>query len=213
MALFVNNTNKIKMPKRMDSIMNKRAIFILGLVTLFFVSVYIGAKIEGNNKENTLADDIELSKEAENIPVNDVSLSIDSREEKTTPNTKFVLKKYYTQCNHLDTEEAELPEEMVNMTREELAKKYTNWEIEEFSKDEVVLCKKLDKFCSEHYLIIVENDEIMIYSLDKEGNKELKEKCDIAYEYLPETDKIILRDGIYVYGLQELNKIKEDFES
>ena len=41
----------------MDSIMNKRAIFILGLVTLFFASVYVGAKIEGSRKTNSLADD------------------------------------------------------------------------------------------------------------------------------------------------------------
>lgn len=197
----------------MDSIMNKRAIFILGLVTLFFASVYVGAKIEGSRKTNSLADDIGLIEEKQNVIVNEVSLSINANEEKTTPNTKFVLKKYYTHCNHVVTDEAELPEEMVNLTEEELSSKYTNWEIEEFSKDEVVLSKKIDKYCSEHYLIIAENNEILIYNLDEEGSKKLKEKCDIAYEYLPETDKIILQNGIYVYGIQELNKIKEDFES
>ena len=84
----------------MDSIMNKRAIFILGLVTLFFASVYVGAKIEGSRKTNSLADDIGLIEEKQNVIVNEVSLSINANEEKTTPNTKFVLKKYYTHCNH-----------------------------------------------------------------------------------------------------------------
>lgn len=193
--------------------MNKRAIFILCLITLFFVSVYVGAKIEGGRKTNTLADDIGIIEERENVILNEVSLTINANEEKITPNTKFILKKYYTHCNHVGIDEAELPEEMVNLTEEELASKYINWEVESFSKDEVVLSKKLDKYCSEHYLIIEEDGEIMIYSLDEEGNRKLKEKCDIAYEYLPETDKIILANGIYVYGSEELNKIKEDFES
>lgn len=193
--------------------MNKRAIFILCLITLFFASIYVGAKIEGRNRANALADDIELVKEEKNTVVNEVSFTVSTGEERTTPNTKFVLKKHYKDCNHTLKDEAEIPEEMVNLTKEELAEKYTNWEVESFSKDEVVLCKEIEKYCSEHYLIIVENNEILIYSIDEDGKKVIKEKCDIAYEYLPETDKIILKNGIYVYGNEELNKIKEDFES
>lgn len=102
---------------------------------------------------------------------------------------------------------------MVNLTKQEVEKGYPNWKIEKFEKEEIILSKELNSFCGEHYLIIEEEGRVLIYSLDEAGNKTLKENTDIATQYLPETDRIILQNGIYVYGTEELSRIKEDFES
>lgn len=102
---------------------------------------------------------------------------------------------------------------MVNMTKEELAAKYPGWKVEDFSKEEVLLSKELDSFCGEHYLLIEEEGTVVLYSLDEGDNRSLIETTDIAFEYLPETDKVILKKGIFVYGKEELGKIREDFES
>lgn len=193
--------------------MNKRAILILGIVTLFFGTVYAITKMTGNKEENILADEVVLSKneEVKEVEKETINTSV-QEEEKTTPNTVLVLKKNYTDCGHTISNTAEIPSEMVNLTKEELSKRYANWKIENFSKDEVVLSKDLASFCGEHYIVIEEEGIVSVYMLDEQNNRTLVETTDIAFEYLPETDKIILKNGIYVYGKEEVNKIKEDFE-
>ena len=37
-------------------------------------------------------------------------------------------------------------------------------------------------------------------------------ETDLYTEYLTETDKITLRNGIFVYGTENLNKVLEDYE-
>lgn len=154
-----------------------------------------------------------LSSEEENIVEEEKIVETTGDDIKVTPNTLLILKRVYTDCGHTIINSAEIPEEMVNLNKQEVEKGYPNWEIEKFEKEEVILSKELNSFCGEHYLIIEEEGRVLIYSLDEAGNRTLKENTDIACEYLPETDKIILQNGIYVYGAEELSRIKEDFES
>ena len=52
----------------------------------------------------------------------------------------------------------------------------------------------------------------MVYSVDEDGNKTLKEETDIPVQYLPEEDVELLKKGITAYGQNELAKKLEDFE-
>lgn len=191
--------------------MNKRVIFILALITLFFASCYITVKI-GGGRPRISTNEVGQVERQENKQSNDVSVSANANEAKITPNTKVIIQKYYKDCGHTKTDEDGLNARMINLTEEELKKEYPNYQVDKFSKDEVILKRELNSFCGEHYLFIEEEGTIAIYALDENNNKKLLEKTDIAYEYLPETDKLILKDGIYVYGKEELNKMKEDFE-
>ena len=59
----------------------------------------------------------------------------------------------------------------------------------------------------------MENDgKVTIYKVLENGEKELFEKTDISIEYLTESDKINMKDGIRVNSKQELNQLIEDFE-
>ena len=194
--------------------MNKQAIFILSVIVLFFGAAYATTKVTKEDNKNIVADEIKANNEAENIFIEEEKTVATTADEiKVTPNTLLILKKYYSDCQHTIIESAEIPDEMVNLNKDELQKSYPNWEIEKFTKEEVILSKKLNSFCGEHYLLIEEDGEVLIYSLDENGEKKDKEITEIAFEYLPETDKIILKNGIYIYGKEELNKIREDFES
>lgn len=192
--------------------MNKRAIFVLAVIVVFFAAVYFGTKI-GSGEDNVIADEITLSEEEVNNITNEETLSTSTDEIKVTPNTLLILKKYYSDCGHTIVNSAEIPEEMVNMTEEEVRKAYSNWDLEKFTKEEIILSKELESFCGEHYLLIEEEGRVFLYELDEAGNRNEGELTDIVFEYLPETDKILLSKGIYVYGEEELGKIKEDFES
>ncbi len=194
--------------------MSRRALFILMLITLFFGTAYITTKFGLKNDANIVADESFQSSKNEMLDENNEKvLSTSASEVTTTPNTILILKRYYSDCGHTILEKSQIASNMVNLTSEELQEEYSNWKLEKFSDDEVVFSKELESFCGEHYLLTEEEGKILIYSLDEDDNKTLKEETDIAYEYLPETDKILLRSGIYVYGNEELNKIKEDFES
>ena len=193
--------------------MNKKAIFIIAMIILFLVvfSIFyvIGTKADLN--ESTENDSM-LNNQNNETEGNDITIEVISSDEKTTPNTVLVLKKYYQDCGHTITNEAQIPEELVNLTVEEIQKQYPNWEVEEFSQEEVVLFKSLESFCGEHYLLTEEDGYINIYVVDEEGNRSLKEEKVMSVEYLSETDKIMLKNGLMVYGTNELNKILEDYE-
>ena len=161
--------------------MNKRAILMLTTLVLFFGAAYITTlKFDEQKKENIIADKLEAQDNEVEIIQNEPVLSANAEETKTTPNTELVLKKIYKDCGHSKTESSTLPEEMVNLNREELADKYNTWEIEKFAKEEVILSKEVASFCGEHFLVIEENSIVSIYNLDEAGNRTLKETSEIA---------------------------------
>ena len=89
---------------------------------------------------------------------------------------------------------------------------YPDFTIEEFSETNIVLQKQEEGRCDEHFVVKEENSNIMIYKENQEGIEELYQNTGISTEYLPETDKINLRDGVKVFGIENLNAFIENFE-
>ena len=131
---------------------------------------------------------------------------------KITPNTKLVLKKYYTQCNHTINTYVELPKELVNLDEQELKKEYEGWKVDKFTQDEVILLKEENAFCDEHYIIKEYSGRIAIYKINKNGAEILEKVTSISTEYLTEHDLLNIKNGIKVYGTEQLNKTLEDYE-
>lgn len=135
-----------------------------------------------------------------------------SKEEKVSPNTDFALKKYYDECSHFSYEEAELPTELVNLTEQEVEDYYEDWEVEEFSEEKLTLCKEVNGYCNEHFLIQLKEDEVNVYQMGTLGELKEYKKTDIVRDYLPEEDIENLEEGITVYGEGKLSSVLEDFE-
>ena len=193
--------------------MNKRAIFIFGLIVLFFGTAYYTVKMQKIAESQNMVMNENIFSEGNNAKTDVKAIVANAGEEKTTPNTELILKKKYTDCGHVIADSAEIPTEMVNLTKEEIKEKYSTWTLEEFSANKVVLSKEMNSFCGEHYLVIEEEEKINVYKLDEEENKSLQEQLNVEIQYLPETDRILLSNGIYVNGIEELNKIKEDYNA
>ena len=140
------------------------------------------------------------------------SVKTNAKEEKISPNCSFTQKIYYKKCGHTVQNYLELPQELVNLTKEDLQEKYSEWEIEKFSSNEIVLYKEANGECGDHYLVMENDGKVTIYKVLENGEKELFEKTDISIEYLTESDKINMKDGIRVNSKQELNQLIEDFE-
>ncbi len=133
-------------------------------------------------------------------------------DEKVSPDCKIILRKMYNKCNHIIDEQVELPQEIVNMNKEQLEKEYVNWKVESFSPNEVILYKEVDGQCGQHYILRDNDGIIVIYQINENGEEELLDETEISTEYLTQTDLIEIQKGLKVNSLEELNKILEDYE-
>lgn len=135
-----------------------------------------------------------------------------AEQEKISYNATFALKKYYKSCGHFKFNYSELPKEVINLTKEELQELYPDWKVEKFSSSEVVLSKDIDEMCDEHFVLKLGEDNIEIYKNSKDGEEELYKSTNISKRYLTNVDIQKLKEGIYVYGIGNLNSAIEDFE-
>ena len=200
--------------------MNNKTMMIIVAVLLAIATIYSVYAIFSNDEEieeednnNTYVSELiedecteEYKEEQEN------STTVTSTEEKISANSQLILKKYYAKCEHTINEYVEMPEELVNMTEEELKLEYPDWEVIGFEPNKVTLYKEFDDVCGEHFKLRVEDGKISVYIMNSDGTESLYEKTDISSEYLTETDLINMENGLEIYGKEELNKIIEDFE-
>lgn len=192
----------------------KKAI-IVGII-LFCIGIGIGYYYINISKEKTIQNN--QIKEENDLIYNTTTkntvrtVRTNTGNEKVSPNATLILKKKYKKCEHTIKDYAKIPEELVNLSREEVAKKYDGWEMLGFSTKEIVLYKEYSGICNEHYVIREEKGNITIYKLDENNNETLYKNTDIAIEYLTEEDKNKLKDGIYAYSKEKLNSALEDFE-
>ena len=140
------------------------------------------------------------------------ALDANSSEEKTSPNCSITFKRYYNKCGHILNEYNNLPENLINKSEEEIAREYSDWKIEKFSSHEIILSTEIDTECGEHYLVKDVDGKIVIYKITQDGEEVLHEQTEISTDYLTETDKMNMKDGIRVNGKEELNQLIEDFE-
>ncbi|OGO86312.1 MAG: hypothetical protein A2Y22_02240 [Clostridiales bacterium GWD2_32_59] len=187
-------------------------LIILGLIT--FVYFYnINVKAPKNNMttknysiKNDDKPDISASSSTQVASVYNIV-------EKITPNTEIVYQ-YFYELDQKTVEEKEVPPYyMINMTEEELKNKYSDWQIKIFSSKQVVMQKNL-KEKSPFYFKIGEKDGYIAVYYEKPVNGiSLREITDTPVNTLPKDEQDKIKNGITVYGEDELIKILEDYSS
>ena len=196
---------------------NKVKIIIAILLTILIIFVfYILFRREevGDNgvQNNTYISEIIEDECTEEYEETKNYTAASSTEEKVSANAVLILKKYYQKCEHTINEYVELPQEIVNMTEEEVQAQYPDWEVIGFEKGKVTLYKEFEDECGEHFKLKVEDGKVVVYIVNNDGTESIYEKTNISSEYLTETDLINMQDGLEIYGKEELNQIIEDFE-
>ena len=131
---------------------------------------------------------------------------------KISPNTKLIFETIYNKCKHKEIKEEIASKEIVNFNEEELKNKYKDYEIKQFSVERVILYREIDEYCGKHFILKEKEGVVAIYKIKNDGSEELMDLTDISVQYLPETDKLNLKDGIKIYGVDNLDKTLEDFE-
>ena len=142
----------------------------------------------------------------------EIDTETSSGKEKLSYNASFAIKKNYLGCGHFNFKYSELPKELVNLSKSEIEKMYPDWKVENYSNNNIVLSQNIEGFCEDHYVLKIGEDNIEIFKqIDKNKTKYYK-STNISKEYLTTSDLKRLKDGIYVYGIKNLNSALEDFE-
>lgn len=184
----------------------KRIFFYSMLIFVFSIGIgYFYSSLW--KKENMSALESNMVNNLNNVK--ETSSVVD---EKVSYSATFALKKCYNECGHFKFNYSELPVEIINLTKSELQDMYPDWNIEEFSSNHIVLSQNIDKICDEHYVLKLDDNNINIYHLEDKDNAKLYKKTDITKDYLTSEDINNLEQGIYVYGINNLNSAIEDFE-
>ena len=190
------------------------AIIIIGIV----LGIFIYNNNKNTNKQGSMVEN-EINIVSEKVTdecteeyQNNEEIETNSQEEKISPNCLLILKKYFEECNHTIKEYLDVPQELVNGTEEDLKKEYPYWQIEKYSSNELILYKEFNSNCGQHFVLKEDEGKITVYKINENNEEEVYEKTEISVEYLSETDKNKIREGIKVNGIEELNQLLEDFE-
>lgn len=203
----------------------KKSWIILLFVVIIIIGIIAGLAIYNKNEKsqnNIIENEInkisekvtdECTEEYEELERQaKLDIETNSSEEKISPNCLITLKRYYNECQHTINEYIDVTQDLVNGTQEDLEKEYPNWEIQKYSSNEIILYREFDSNCGQHFILRNDNGKITIYKINEEMQEEVYEKTEISVEYLTETDKVEIQNGIRVNGVEELNQLLEDFE-
>lgn len=193
--------------------MNKFKIAIISICTIILLIITTAVVYENikydkiAKEENKITDECVYEYKNEEDKINEIEAS--EIETKISPNAKLIIKKYYKECGHTAEEIKTVTNDMVNKNKEEMEKLYPDYNIEKFLNNEIILKKEEEGQCNEHYIIKDENSNIIIYRVLNDGAEEVYQNTGISTEYLPETDRINLKSGVKVFGIENLNSIIE----
>lgn len=200
--------------------MKKTTIIILICVAIvlgMLLGIIVGVLDDNKSRQAQVNEIIKANELIENnklknqVIANDI-IETNQSETKVSPNAVIYFEKYYKECGHTIIQKEEIEEEEVNKNEEYFKNAYSDWQIKEFSSNEIKLYKELDGNCDKHYLITIQDDKIAVFNIDNDGNLVLKEKTDIPISYLPLEDVELLKQGITANGDSELAQKLEDFE-
>ena len=160
--------------------------------------------------------------------VEDESEAVDTvMEETVLPTTKYKLEIYDKTTNNLEVQELKPPAYLVGLTREEVIqylddymddmtlseynKGLIAYELQSFSKDEIVIRKSYDSTAVPfRFYVVVKNGYVVVYNSDL---KSVYSYTHIDAATLDEKDRIQLSQGIYVQTLEELYGLLESYTS
>ena len=176
-------------------------IIIVSIITA--VVIYNGedeeqAKVSIKNIEENTTNTLNNSINSDNQNVIETNV----KEVRISPNAFITFKETYEGCGHTKVDFVEVPEDFVNLSKEELKDKYSDWNIEKFTDTDIILSKDFEGV----------DGIVTTFKIKEDGTEEEYEITDIATEYLTDTDKIEMENGIRVNGKQNLNQLIEDYE-
>lgn len=155
------------------------------------------------------------------------SAQVEQSEATVLPSTQYTLQVYDMKTDTTDTQELNPPAYLVGLTRQEIIdyldaymndmplseinKGLISYELEYFSKDEIIIKKTYDEdFVPFRFYVAVKDGYVIVYNSDM---KSIFEYTHIEAKNLPEEDRIRLNQGIYLNSLDDVYSLLESYSS
>lgn len=168
-------------------------------------------KVEEIKQRDSIQDVV--IKNVQDEKIKEQTSEVASQKEKVSPYAKMTIEKKFSKCGHTTSSVVDVPKELVNLTVEEIEKRYSGWKVKDFSSDGFTLFRIIEANCDDHYVIKETDGYLAVYADITDNISNLVEKTDILVDTLREEDKIDLEEGIRIYGKGELSSLIEDFSS
>ncbi|WP_058486765.1 BofC C-terminal domain-containing protein [Defluviitalea phaphyphila] len=161
-----------------------------------------------NKRDSNISEvEIDIQKIAEKTPVSKTEVP------KITESTDMIYQYYYEDNGKVVEERIKPPYFLIDLTREELEKKYSDWQITSFSNKEVVMKKNIPATAINHYMLGTYNGYLAIFYYNHSKEMQLKEITETPISSLPKEEQDKLKKGIDIYGEEALIRILEDYNS
>lgn len=136
-----------------------KKLWVIVTIAILLLIIGITAGIYTYQKNNTQDsnikrnDQLAMKNEQENNQITNNIISTSSVEERVSPDCILIEKRYFNGCDHLIRDMNEVPNELINCSKEQLQEEYKDWKVEEFSSSQVSIYQENNGFCDKHYLI------------------------------------------------------------
>lgn len=120
----------------------------------------------------------------------------------------------YTRCSHTVTRRLTAPVEVYGKTLEDVKALYPQWQITEFSSQEVRMTRRPDLFCPDHLVLMVGPDGALGVYRNKYGDAlALEKELTMEVSTLPQAVQESLAEGVGFATEEELDAWLESVES
>lgn len=189
--------------------MRKEHLIILVLCICIFFVIFLTIKmLDFGYQEN----EVNLDRSLESIYEKESVVETVGQEMKVSPNVEFSLMKIYDKCGHYNYNVAELPYELINLNKDEIEDIYDDWEVSELSEGKLILAKKINGYCDNHFVIKLNKGKVSVYNLLSNGELNKYQDTEISVNFLPKDDIENLEKGIEVYEYKNVSSVLEDYE-
>ncbi len=125
--------------------------------------------------------------------------------------TKFVFEESYDNADS-KVKTTSAPTEFLGFDQNELEKTYKEWTIESYSDEEVKFTRHMT-LPEPMYVLASDEDELVVYYKDEQGNITIEERTGIFTNTLPEADANKLKLGIVYNTKSDMLKALQNYDN
>jgi len=132
----------------------------------------------------------------------------------TSRETTFIFERTYKACGHNSITYRSATAEETGFSQQQIEEMYSSWEIKEFSPSIVWLCREVDDYCPNHYIIRENDGCIAIYRPVEDGQGvNLVHQTNIEVSLLNADIQERIKEGWIVDSLEQLELLMESWDS
>ena len=181
------------------------------MISIGFISLFVFVFLLTYNLKNKKDNEILLSKEEI------LTEKVNAEEDKISFDAEVLVTETFDECMHYEEYNIDLDDSLINLNEEEIRKHFEEkgYDLRNFTSKKVELLKSKEGICDNHYIIKCDNDSevfLNVYKKDEEGNLNFYKQTDIAKEFLTDMDRELFESGIEGLGLENIEKVLEDYE-